>query len=102
VLFRKADDGFAGGLVRFTAHPVVCSAVMSVSCAVRADFPASVQDAQKEITNLRQRLASLKQGQDSLKERKDLAERIAFYGNARGVLEGLPYLLPGEAAPKIG
>lgn len=180
VLFRKADDGYAGGLVRFTAHPVVCSAgywrqnvgrdypgvlcdylsrefgcpilflqgpcgdhrsrhrdvglgerdriakglanalisrlsttarfrfdslnntVMSVSCAVRADFPASVQEAQKEIANLNRRLASLKRGQGSLRERKDLAEKIAFYENAVDVLEGLPYLLPGEAAQKIG
>ena len=178
VLFRKAEDGYAGGLVRFTAHPVVCSAgywrrnigrdypgvlcdclslefgcpilflqgpcgdhrprhrdvglderdriakglahalttqfdkaakfrfdslknvVKSVSCTVREDFPASVQEAQKEITHLRQRLASLKRGPDSLRERKDLTERIAFYGNAIGVLEGVSYLLPGEAARK--
>ena len=178
VLFHKADSGYAGGLVRFTAHPVICSAgywrpnigrdypgvlcdqlsrkfdcpilflqgpcgdhrsrhrkvgleerdriakglanaliapfgsagkyrfdsvknaVMHVSCALRADFPSSIQDAQIQIAHHRQRLASLKQGQDSLKERKDLAERIAFYRNAIDVLEGLPYLLPGEVAKK--
>jgi hypothetical protein len=74
--------------------------VRSVSCAVREDFPASTQEAQKEITHLRQRLASLKRGPDSLRERKDLTERIAFYRNAIDVLDGLSYLLPGEAARK--
>jgi len=67
---------------------------------VRADFPTSVQAAQNDITNLRQRLASLKRGQDSLRERKELTERMAFYRNATDLLTGLPYLLPGEAVKK--
>ncbi|MBN2314993.1 MAG: hypothetical protein JXM79_13760 [Sedimentisphaerales bacterium] len=178
VLFRKADGRYAGGFVRFTAHPVVCSAgywrrnigrdypgvlcdclsrefdcpilflqgpcgdhrsrhqdvgleerdrvakglanelikqrgeakkfrfqrlkntVMTVPCAVRPDFPASIQDGQKEVARLRQRLDSLKQDQDSLKKRKEITERMAFYGNAMQVLKGLSYLLPGEAARK--
>ena len=54
------------------------NAVMTVSCAVRKDFPASIQEARDEITHLRQRLASLKQGRDSLRKRKDLAEAIVF------------------------
>ena len=58
------------------------------------------REAQIQIAHLRQRLASLKQGQDSLKERKDLAERIAFYRNAINIFEDLPYLLPGEVAQK--
>jgi hypothetical protein len=178
VLFRKADRGYAGGLVRFTAHPVVCSAgywrrnigrdypgvlcdllswefgcpilflqgpcgdhrprhrtvgleerdriatglanaiikrsgmakrfqfdslnstVKTVSCSIRADFPASIQEAQNKIANHRRRLVLLKPGQDSLKKRKQLNESIAFYRNAEDVLEGLSYLLPGEAAKK--
>jgi hypothetical protein len=178
VLFRKADSGYAGGLVRFTAHPVVCSAgywrrnigrdypgvlcdilsqefgcpilflqgpcgdhrprhrevgmeerdrianglanalitqfnkakmchfdslkntTKSVSCAVRRDFPASVREAQEKIAHLRQRLASLKPGPDSLRERKDLSETTAFYRNAIEVLDGLSYLLPVEATRK--
>ena len=178
VLFRKADSGYACGMVRFTAHPVVCSAgywrrnigrdypgvlcdclsrefgcpilflqgpcgdhrsrhrdvgleerdriakglanelikqrgaakkfrfhrlkntVMTVPCAVRPDFPVSIQNAQKEIARLRQRLDSLKQDRDSLIKRKDITERTAFYGNAMQVLQGLSYLLPGEAARK--
>jgi hypothetical protein len=178
VLFRNTDDGYAGGLVRFTAHPVVCSAgywrrnigrdypgvlcdhlsrefgcpilflqgpcgdhrprhrdvglkerdriakglanalikrldkatrfpfdglnnnVRTISCPIRPDFPASIQDARQKIARLRQRLALLKRGQDSLKERKDLTERIAFYRNAEEVLKGLHYLLPGEAEKK--
>jgi hypothetical protein len=178
VLFRSAESGYACGMVRFTAHPVVCSAgywrhnigrdypgvlcdclsrefdcpilflqgpcgdhrsrhrdvgleerdriagglanelikqhgaakkfrfhrlkniVRTVPCAIRPDFPASIQDAQEKIAHLRQRLDSLKQGQDSLKKRKDITERIAFYKNAIQVLQGLSYLLPGEAAGK--
>ena len=44
--------------------------------------------------------ASLQWGRNSLKERKDLTEKIAFNRNAIEVLGGLSYLLPGEAAQK--
>ncbi len=178
VLFNKADKGYAGGLVRFTAHPVVCSAgywrrnigrdfpgvlcdrlsrefgcpilflqgpcgdhrsrhrnvgleerdrivggladalitqfntattfrfdklnniVKSVSCTIRPDFPASIHAAQENIAHLEQHLDLLKGGRDSLKKRKNLTEKISFNRHAKEVLEGLLYLLPGEAAKK--
>ena len=76
------------------------NAVETISCPIRADFPASIQEARKKIANLRLHLSTLNRGQESLKQRKDLTERIAFYRNAINVLEGLAYLLPGEAAQK--
>ncbi len=178
VLFPDAKGGYVAGLVRFTAHAVVCSAgywrpnlgrdypgelcdrlsrqlacpilflqgpcgdhrprhrdvgieerdriagglakvllsrldqarpfpfdrldnrVRSVPCVVREDLPSTVEQARARADQVRQRLDGLGPGPELLVQRKALAEQASFYDNAVSVLEGFPYLLPGEAETK--
>jgi hypothetical protein len=178
ILFPRAAGGYAGAVVRFTAHAVVCSAgywrrnigrdypgqlcdhlagelacpvlflqgpcgdhrtrhrdvgieqrdsiarglaetllsrldqvkrfpfdrlehsTAFVRCAIRDDLPRSADDARAKARQIRTKLKTLPHGAEWLEQRRLLAEKAAFYANAVNVIQGYPYLLPGEAQTK--
>jgi len=67
-------------------------------CPLVEDFPADRAEAAAPLQRVEERLDALPRGLEHLRERKDLAERAAFYNHARTVLAGRAYLRPEDLA----